>query len=256
MHIITIGEIFLKGKNRKKFESKLLHNIRAALQLKNNELQVLRNRYIIFKENAENLKYVFGINSYYKVEECEFGNLNEFCLNKINNEKTFRITAQRLDKDYPKTSIEIEKDIGAYIVEKRKLKVKLVDPEINIHVEILKNKAYIYTNPEKGLCGLPVGSSGTVYLQVNDEIKSTVANYLMMRRGCAMNLSSDIPLIRKFEHGFKIKIRELKDYDVLVSDQVINDLNFKEKDERFILRPLLGYTEKEINELYNKIKLM
>ena len=253
MYIITIGEIFLKGKNRNKFESKLLHNIRKALDLKVYELIKLRNRYILLKDDVENLKYVFGINSYYKAEECTFEELNEFCLNKINKENNFRITVQRLDKNFPKTSLELEKEIGTYIVEKKKLKVKLVEPEINICIEIIKNKFYIYTKPIRGLGGLPVGSSGTVYVKINDMKKSTVAAVLMMKRGCAVNMSSDILIIRKFEHGFKIKIREEKDYDVIVNGEIITELNSKEKDERFILRPLIGFTDNEINELYEKI---
>ena len=253
MYIVTIGEIFLKGKNRNKFESKLLHNIRKALNLKQEELIKLRNRYLILKNDVENLRYVFGINSYYKAEGCTFEELNEFCLNKITNEKTFRITVQRLNKNFYKTSLELEREIGAYIVDKKKLKVKLVNPEINIHIEIIKNKFYVYTKPIRGLGGLPVGSSGTVYINVNDSIKSTVVAFLMMKRGCAVNMSLDISVIRKFEHGFKIKIREEKDYDVIVNGEIITELNSKEKDERFILRPLIGFTDNEINELYEKI---
>ncbi|HLC86338.1 MAG TPA: THUMP domain-containing protein [Candidatus Nanoarchaeia archaeon] len=252
MYLVTIGEIFLKGKNRNYFQRKLVSNIQSALNVKRNKIKDLRNRIIVFVENADNLKYVFGINSYFKVLECDFNEMNENALSFIRNQKSFRISAQRINKNY-KSSKEIEKEVGAFIHDAENIKVDLKNPEINIRIEIIGNKAYLYTKINEGLGGLPVGVSGDVFIDVNDEVKSALTAFLMMKRGCRVSLSKDLSLIHKFEHGLKINIREKNKEDVVVKDYAFENLK-EDNSENFTLKPLVGYSEDNIKELYNKIK--
>jgi len=256
MHLIAIGEIFLKGKNRILFERRLLKNIRSALNLKENDLIKFRNRYLIKDDiNVAKLKQIFGIIFYVKVNECKADNINETALSLIKNEKTFRVSAKK-SLSLNKSSTTLNEEVGSYILDKKpSLKVNLDNPEIDIRLEELRNNFYVYRNSdlEKGLGGLPLGTSGFVHLIVNDEIKSTVSAFLIMKRGCVVSVSKDLPLIHKVSHGFNLRIREEKEFDIIATDEVFENLNIKEEN-KMILRPLIGYSEKEIKELYEKIK--
>lgn len=256
MYLIAIGEIFLKGKNRITFERRLMKNIRSALNLAPNDLIKFRNRYLLIKEvDITNLNRIFGIQFYTKCIESKLDNIDEAALSLITNEKTFRVSAKKsimLKKD----SQALNKEMGSYILSKKpNIKVNLDNPEIDIRIEELSNKAFLYKASDmiKCLGGLPVGTGGFVHLLVNDEINSTVAGFLIMKRGCVISLSKDLPLLHKFEHGFNIRLREEKPEDIIATDETFENLKVKE-DNKFILRPLIGFTKEQIEAIYNKIK--
>jgi len=73
-----------------------------------------------------------------------------------------------------------------------------------------------------------------------------------MKRGCKIYLSSDLPLMHKFAKSFKLKVREEYDNDFIVTDETFENIDLKEN-QKFILKPLIGYSEEEINKIYNKI---
>ena len=256
MYLVAIGEIFLKGKNRITFERKLIKNIRKALSLEPNDILKFRNRYIILKEdNIENLNRIFGIVFYVECIKSNMDKINEAALSLITNEKTFRISAKRSIM-LKKSSTSLNEEIGSYILsEKANLKVNLDDPEIEIKIEELGNKCFLYKYKDivSGLGGLPVGTGGFVNLRVNSEFNSTVAGFLLMKRGCSISLSQDLPLLHKFEYDSKLKIKEEKEEDIVATDEIFENLELKE-DQKFILKPLVGYTKKQIEEIYNKIK--
>lgn len=253
MYIISIGEIFLKGQNRNTFEKKLMRNIRQALNLEANDLQRYRNRYVILKdENINKLQRVFGVKSYFKAVKCDLDKIKETVLSLIKNEKTFRISSKKIFS-LNKSSVEMNEEVGEYIIKYKNIKVDLENPEINIRIEEIGKKAYLYNEIIKGPGGLPVTSSGFVYLRVNDEFKSTVAAYLMMKRGCEIVLSKDLQLVRKFGYGFKLKTREERDTDFIVTDDTFENLDFS-PDKKFTLRPLIGYSDKEIKEIYDRVQ--
>jgi thiamine biosynthesis protein ThiI len=97
---------------------------------------------------------------------------------------TFRITAKRADKSYPLTSTEVNRIVGAAVVERTGAHVNLGHPELNIFIEILGPKAYYHFERFAGAGGLPVGMSGKVACLLSGGIDSPVAAYRMMKRGC------------------------------------------------------------------------
>ncbi len=256
MHLIAIGEIFLKGKNRILFERKLLRNIRQALDLQPNDLIKFRNRYITIKDkNIANLTHIFGIIFYAECIKSDLNKINETALSLISNEKTFRISAKK-SITLNKSSQKLNEDVGSYIISKKKnIKVDLEKPEVDIRLEELGNKSYLYKAGDIVECsgGLPVGTGGFIHLRVNNEINSTVAAFLLMKRGCVISLSKDLPLLHEFEYGFKLRIREEKESDIVATDETFENMELKE-DNKFILRPLIGYTKEQVKEIYNKIK--
>ena len=247
MYLIKIGEIYLKGKNKHSFEKRLLNNLKRLESLEREDIVNLGNQYLIKKDNLTKLNRLFGISYYAEVLECNFDEINRTALLLVENEETFKVEASRSTKEY-KSSNEIERELGTFIIDQRGLRVNLNNPELIVYVEIINGKAYLYNKKIKALKGLPVGSEGHVILLVEDEKLSTVAGFLMMKRGCRVSLTKDLPLLHNFYH--KIKIREPKEKDILVSAETVPN----EKHSQFTLSPLQGLTEKEIDELYLFIK--
>jgi len=98
--------------------------------------------------------------------------------------ESFRITARRAFQTYPLTSVEINRELGTFVLERVKTRVDLDNPALIIHVEVLPGETFIYSDREPGPGGLPVGSSGTVVSLLSGGIDSPVAAWRMMKRGC------------------------------------------------------------------------
>jgi len=97
---------------------------------------------------------------------------------------SFRISARRAFKTYPMTSVEINRELGAFVLERVATKVDLRRPALEIHVEVMPAETFVYVEPEPGPGGLPVGASGTVAALLSGGIDSPVAAWRMMKRGC------------------------------------------------------------------------
>lgn len=252
--IIRYSEIGIKGLNRPYFENKLIKNIKDCLNKNKVNYKIIktRGRILIHTRNkCPKLKYVFGIASFSHATETN--DINKTALKLIKKEKTFRITAKRLNKSFKKTSQQINEDVGEYILSKRKIMVKLKESEINIGIEIINNKAYIFKDKIKGLNGLPVTTEGEAYLRVKDNKKSLVVAFLILKRGTSLTLSKKIPL-KKFEYGFKIKTRKENINDKVIVIDETNLRNVKKEKAKLILTPLIGLHAKQINDIYERIK--
>jgi thiamine biosynthesis protein ThiI len=97
---------------------------------------------------------------------------------------SFRITARRAFKTYPMTSVELNRALGAFVVERTGARVDLRDPAFTIHVEVLPAETFVSLDRAPGPGGLPVGASGTVAALLSGGIDSPVAAWRMMKRGC------------------------------------------------------------------------
>jgi thiamine biosynthesis protein ThiI len=98
--------------------------------------------------------------------------------------RTFRITARRAFKTYPLTSVELNRALGAFVLERVATRVDLERPEVEIVVEVLPDEAFVSLDRRPGPGGLPVGSSGTVAALLSGGIDSPVAAWRLMKRGC------------------------------------------------------------------------
>jgi thiamine biosynthesis protein ThiI len=97
---------------------------------------------------------------------------------------SFRITARRAFKTYPMTSVELNRALGAFVLQRMRTRVDLEHAEQEIHVEVLPAQTYISLDRAEGPGGLPVGASGTVVALLSGGIDSPVAAWRMMKRGC------------------------------------------------------------------------
>jgi thiamine biosynthesis protein ThiI len=97
---------------------------------------------------------------------------------------SFRISARRAFKTYPLTSVELNRELGRFVVERTGARVDLHHAELEIHVEVLPAETFVYVDRVPGPGGLPVGSAGTVAALLSGGIDSPVAAWRMIKRGC------------------------------------------------------------------------
>lgn len=192
--VIHYHEIALKGKNRAFFERALLFNIQkqageSALKIKRIAGRLIAEYSSKNEEGLiEKLRHVFGthhfelgvetkadIESMKKTARELFANINP---------KSFRVSATRSEKKYPFTSHDIEVEVGRVIDQELKIPVGLSNPEINLSIEVVENKAYMSVKRIEGLGGLPIGVSGKVVCLLSNGFDSPVAAIRMMKRGC------------------------------------------------------------------------
>ncbi|OGM02898.1 hypothetical protein A3K72_03580 [Candidatus Woesearchaeota archaeon RBG_13_36_6] len=272
--LVRYSEIGLKGKNRTYFENKLVNNIRECMKknkVRFSNLHKSRGRILLYSlpKAATYLKNVFGIASLSIAKEVE---LNHKAIEKAVEEasrkerfKTFRISVQRLNKNFQKTSMQLEAELGAFVVKRFRKKVKLENPDLNIHIEIT-DKAYIFTETVFGFRGLPISTQGKVISLIEDK-ESLLSTILVMRRGCSAVLVGfkdfDIEPVKRFAYGFEVKFIKLKKFEdiediakrnkikALVVGQTTETIKNLETD-LLLLRPLVGYSKLELIQLYKQ----
>ncbi len=189
MIIVRYGEISLKKGKRRIFERKLAENIKNALR-KNGidcKIKILRGRIIVdAPEHAKNIiSNQPGVVSVSPATEMNYDEIKEYLKKKLQglNPKSFKVDTQRVDKTFPLKSMEINEEIGAFVVKNFGWRVNLTNPEFIIGIEIILGKAYVFFEKIRGPGGLPVGIEGRVIALISGGIDSPVAAYLMMKRG-------------------------------------------------------------------------
>ena len=200
--IIRYGEIGTKSpQTRRWFEQILMNNIREALVSEGIEYKGVFARHgrIIVrtnkaKESVEVLRRVFGIVSLSPAMEidAELEKINKVALKLFRKKKrelgldqpSFRITARRITKEFPLKSPEIQAKVGEFILENENARVDLKNYDIEVGVELMEGKAYVFVDRIKAWGGLPIGTQGKVVAMLSGGIDSSVAAFLMMKRGC------------------------------------------------------------------------
>lgn len=194
VYVVHYSEIALKGKNRSYFEKKLVENLRHKIKkIENCKIRREYGRIIIECDNpkiGEILKKTPGVkySALAEVAELDIGSIVEKALLVSPDHGTFKVETKRSNKEFPLTSIEINRTVGEKILESRKLKVDLHNPERVIYVEISNRYAYVYSERIEGIGGLPTGVSGKVVALISGGIDSPVASFLAMKRGAEVVL--------------------------------------------------------------------
>ncbi len=196
--LLRFGELFLKGDNKKFFESALEKDIKKKLENIPHEFKKTQGRYIVsnFDENdtkeiQRRLSCIFGLCSYSLADEVETSReVIEGFLSQIDLKgKSFKVELKRADKSFPLTSMEYVKILGEVVLNNNPAsKVDLYEPEETIYVDIRMNKkTYIFKDVIKGQGGLPLGTSGRALLLLSGGIDSPVAGYMMAKRGLMLD---------------------------------------------------------------------
>ncbi len=198
LYLIKIGEILLKLGNRKEFENRLREqlNRRFAAVGIDRRVEIFPGRYFVLvpEEKAALAEYVLsrtpGVNGYARAIKTEktvdavIAAALEVARGRVaQGRRSFKAESRRSDKSFPLGSFELSAEIGSKVLEAfPETHVDLNSPEFTIRAEI-REKAYVYADPESGLRGLPVGSGGKGLLLLSGGIDSPVAGFMMARRG-------------------------------------------------------------------------
>ena len=198
--LIKYAEIGIKGKNRYLFEDALIQQIKYALKKCEGEFTIRKTMGRIFveaqstfdfDETVEHLKRVFGIWGICPVIYVEDEGWEKLCervvryLDEVypDKHKTFKVNARRSRKNYPKDSMEINRDMGEALLKAfPELQVDVHRPDILLNIEV-REKIYVYSEIIPGPGGMPVGTGGKAMLLLSGGIDSPVAGYMIAKRG-------------------------------------------------------------------------
>lgn len=197
--LIKLGEIVLKGQNRKIFESMLLKNIRRRIAPRGEySVEAAQSTIYVIPQRddcdldaaAEKISKIFGIVAYSKacIAPKELPAIQEAAADYLADDlaacRVFKVESKRSDKKFPYTSPEISGEVGGYLLEKfPHLAVDVHNPDMTVRVEVREKGAYIHGDPCPGAGGIPVGSGGKAAILISGGIDSPVAAWMMARRG-------------------------------------------------------------------------
>ncbi len=190
------SDIGLKGKNRPDFVRQLKANLRRQLPLR--RVQEVQSRLLAWGPTPDlDLSRVFGVAWWAVPRVVAPPTWDAVVVTGVamarealarGDVRSFAVRARRSDKRYPKTSLAMERELGAAIVEATGLKVNLSQPDLTVWVEVLRDRAFVYTQKHRGYQGLPVGISGKVFGLFSGGVDSLMAAWFMARRGAAVEL--------------------------------------------------------------------
>ena len=199
MFLLKLGEIVLKGSNKRQFENKLRQNIRRRIR-PYGEFDVYIMQSTVYVEPMDDMadvegvweacRSIFGLVSLCRCRPCEknmdsiFAAVEEYLGDDLSCASSFKVESKRSDKAFPMTSIAISQEIGGRIAEAYPdCRVDVHHPAYTVYVEIRDMAAYVHGPAEPGAGGLPTGVGGRGMCLLSGGIDSPVAAYMMAKRG-------------------------------------------------------------------------
>jgi thiamine biosynthesis protein ThiI len=194
--LVRYHEIALKRRNRPLFVSRLARNLRrAGADLGALRVSSLAGRLLVeapddvsWEDLRGRLGEVFGVANFSRGHRLprDLDALSGAAVEALGalDVRTFCVRARRSDKQFPSTSGEIERRVGAAVCAATGLAVDLERPDVTFFVEVLRDRTYYFFEKLPGPGGVPVGGSGEVVALLSGGIDSPVAAYRMMKRGC------------------------------------------------------------------------
>lgn len=197
--LMKLGEIVLKGANKRQFENKLRQNVRRRLKSYGNfDVYIMQST--LYVEPMDELadvegaweacRSIFGVVSICRCRPCEknmdaiFSAIEEYLGEDLDFARSFKVESRRSDKAFPMTSIAISQEIGGRLAEAHpNCKVDVHKPEYTVYVEIRDLAAYVHGPAVPGAGGLPTGVGGRAMCLLSGGIDSPVAAYMIGKRG-------------------------------------------------------------------------
>ena len=204
MILLKLGEMVLKGLNRRSFEDKLQANIHRRLK-DLGQFKVYTRQSTTYGEPKddscdmetayERMKKVFGVVGVSRARACEkdkdaiLAAAIEYLDDQLSTARTFKVETKRADKTFPMTSIQLSQYVGGELHERYdNLEVDVHHPELTVHVEIRDYAAFVHADPELGAGGLPVGINGRAVSLLSGGIDSPVSSWMIAKRGIALEM--------------------------------------------------------------------
>ena len=204
MLLLKLGEVVLKGLNRRTFEDKLVNNVRRRLR-KCGSFQVYVRQSTIYVEPQRDdcdmeaaltaARQVFGIVSVVRAVPCEktveaiVATAREYLAGEFAQARTFKVESRRADKSFPMNSIQISQAVGGDLADAFPgVAVDVHNPDLTVHVEIREKFAYVHGPALPGAGGLPVGTGGHAVSLLSGGLDSPVSSWMMARRGVQLEM--------------------------------------------------------------------
>lgn len=202
--LLKLGEVVLKGLNRRSFEDKLNSNIRRRIQ-HYGSFQVYSKQSTIYVEPQNGscdmdgayaaCLQVFGVIAATRARSCPkdkdaiFHCARNYLDAPLRAAKTFKVETRRADKRFPMNSMEISQYVGGLLHDAYPhLKVDVHHPELCVHVEVREKAAYVHGPSQAGAGGLPIGMGGIAVSLLSGGIDSPVSSYMIAKRGVQLEL--------------------------------------------------------------------
>ena len=197
--LLKLGEIVLKGANKRQFESKLRQNVRRRMRRFGN-FDVYLMQSTVYVEPMDELADVdgaweachtiFGVVSLCRCRPCEknldaiFEAVENYLGDDLDCAASFKVESKRSDKQFPLNSIQLSQEIGGRLAEAHPhVKVDVHHPAYTVFVEVRDLAAYVHGPAEPGAGGLPTGVGGRAMCLLSGGIDSPVAAYMIAKRG-------------------------------------------------------------------------
>ena len=242
--LIHYSEIALKKNNRSFFERKFIENIIKHLEgLSYSKVRKISSR--IFVEGIDpnkwklfryRLRNIMGLkNAILMIKSDNSLSAMQCAIDKLIKKcryDSFRISTKRHFKEFDKTSQEVNMLLGEYVLRKTKVSVNLSNPDLNIIIEILKDKTYVGINKIIGFSGLPARSQEKAFSLISSGIDSPVASFEMIKRGVNLNFihfHSAPAVSRQSIDNVKKLINVLLDYQLECQLYIVSLLEIQQK---------------------------
>ena len=197
--LMKLGEIVLKGANKRQFESKLRQNVRRRMRpFGEFDVYIMQSTVYVEPLNEEAdvegawdaCHSIFGVVSLCRCRPCEknldaiFEAVEAYLGDDLDCAESFKVESKRSDKTFPLTSIGISQEIGGRLAEAHpNCRVDVHKPEYTVHVEVRDLAAYVHGPAEPGAGGLPTGVGGRAMCLLSGGIDSPVSEYMIAKRG-------------------------------------------------------------------------
>ncbi len=198
--VVKFHEPALKGKNRPMFLRRLASNLRRAIKGTGVE-RVWQAHLMIclalrgdadWDTVRQRVADCMGVAKFYLATQVapDLEAVKELLRAELPTQQfdTFRITAHRSNKRFPLRSIEINREMGAYVEALTGAKVRLNGADLEVFIDVVNDGMLVYYEPIQGYGGMPVDSSGETMALMSGGIDSPVAAWQMMRRGSRVKL--------------------------------------------------------------------
>ena len=203
MFLLKMGEVVLKGLNRRAFEDRLMTNVRRRMRRVGN-FQVYMRQSTIYvdpqgecdmEEAYKACRQIFGIAAVARAVPCEktieaiVETAKTYLAGEFAKARTFKVESKRADKLYYLNSIQISQAVGGELAEAFPcVRVDVKKPDLTVFVEIREKAAYVHAPSVPGAGGLPIGMGGHAVSLLSGGLDSPVSSFMIARRGVELEM--------------------------------------------------------------------
>ena len=204
MFLLKLGEVVLKGLNRRSFEDRLLTNTRRRMKACGSFNIYMRQSTIYVEPKNDECdmegayqacQQIFGVVAVARAVPCEKSveaiveTAREYLADAFAEARTFKVESKRADKHFYLNSIQISQAVGGELAEAfPAVSVDVHKPDLTVYVEIREKFAYVHAPSVPGAGGLPIGTGGHAVSLLSGGLDSPVSSWMIARRGVELEM--------------------------------------------------------------------